>query len=136
MGCHGAVVGSLGNDLLRQHLVGTIPVGAGLLRQGRRTGKLRRVPASKAISTTLPVSSAATVTPCTAVSVPTALKLVSHDSALAMAVVTGSGGGTNFLPWSIIALIWTILITASRAMSRTRPRTATMMRFFMAERLR
>ena len=94
------------------------------------------VPDSKAIFTTLPASSADTLTPCTAVSVPTAVRAFSHESALTKAVVTVSGGGTNFFPWSIIALICRNLIPASMAMMIIRPRMAKMMRFFMVLRLR
>jgi len=56
------------------------------------------VPELKAILTTLPDISAATVTPCTAVSVPTAESDDSQDSDLTKAVVTVSAGGTNFFP--------------------------------------
>ena len=91
------------------------------------------VPASKAILTTLPDSSAATVTPCTAFSVPTAVRAVSHESAFTTAEVTVSGGGTNFLPWSIIAPICRALTATRMAMRMTRPMTANIKRFFMSE---
>ena len=76
------------------------------------------LPGSKAIFVTLPATSAATVTPCTAVSVPTEPSDVSHESLLTTAVVTVSGGGTNFLPLAIIDLICRALIPARTAITQ------------------
>jgi len=86
--------------------------------------------------TTFPGSSAATVTPWTAVKEPTAVSVVSHDSARDTAVVTVSGFGTAFPAWAIIAWICRALTADSAPMSTTRPRMTKRMRFFMVGRLR
>src|SRR5512134_1469108 len=93
-------------------------------------------PDSKAISTIFPVSSAATVTPWTAVREPTAGRAVSHDSAVAAAVVTVSGGGTNFFPCSTIAPICRALTADSAATRITRPTMTSRTRFFKVGCLR
>ena len=101
-----------------------------------RSPRVTFPPGSKAISTTFADSSAATVTPWTAVSEPTADREVSQDSERAAAVVTVSGGRTAFFPCSIIARICKVLTAASTAMTITRPRMANRMRFFIVGPLR
>jgi len=88
-------------------------------------------PGWKAMLTILPANSPATVTPCTAVKVPTALRLESQVWDWAVVVVTVSAGMTNFLPPSIMALICRALMPASTATTRTRRMMAYMTRFFM-----
>ncbi len=68
--------------------------------RSRRSPFFTGRPASKAISTTLPASSADTVTPCTAFSVPTAVRAVSHDSAF-----TTRGGHGLGRRYELLALV-------------------------------
>ena len=112
--CGGGVVVGLRDDPIRQHLGVPGQNGPGQLSPGlwrRRAGPLpSRCPGGsagppsapfppgwKAISTIFPGSSAATVTPWTATSDPTAVREISQDADPATAVVTASGGGTAFL---------------------------------------
>ncbi len=89
------------------------------------------VPGLKVISTTFPGSSAATVTPWTAESDPTAVRLDCHVSTCTLAVVTIAGGGVTCLPASIICRICKNLIPARAPTTSSRPRRMRMIRLAM-----
>ena len=86
-------------------------------------------PGSKWMPTTLPGDSAATVTPCTAVSEPTALRVGSQRSSVTAIVVTTSGGIEAFAPEAMRAAICMPLIPPSRPTIKRSP-PAVMMIFF------
>lgn len=144
VGRHRGIVIGLG-----QHPVGPLAVDPGQVRRGHRAGQLGLLgrgvlaqqqvpwwtgaPESKAICATLPASSGAMVTPCTADRVPTACSSCDQSSGLTSAVVTGAGGGTKALPWSIRAPICRAFAAARLATTRSKPATAKKKGFFMSD---
>ena len=123
------VRGALEADL-RQRGVGRAPPRAAPPRWRCRAARAPRpssppAPDSKPISRTTPVSSAPSVTPRAATSVPMAVLLDGQSISSTAAAVTDSGGGRKALPAWIMARICATLTAASAPTTTSSARTAT-----------
>ena len=89
-------------------------------------------PDSNAMVLTVPETSALTMTPWTAVTEPMAVRVGCQRSAFTSAVVTVSGGGTNWAPCAAIVWNCSSLRPASAPPRSSRPTTVRMIFFVMS----
>ena len=83
---------------------------------------------------TIPGRSALTVTPCTAATVPMAVRFAGHCSCRATIVVTASGGGWNEECWAIAFLTWPYFTAPMAVRKAAAASSIRIIRFFIGVR--